>query len=442
MWLFAPEKLGKKGEILEPVKTEKYNKKSLIKKASELSVLLRKVYIHKSFDPPEKISDRLRRRDGTTNDLLLVTEYQAGKAPNVQRFHKFMMNRKARKVEGPFNQSVVCSFSDFNEQFLILKPRIYDSDRYDNIIKGIDQVSPLLEKSAGIFPVFGSSVIKTGMPIVKALFQLIDTLDTDEQIIDQSLRLYVEGKSAFKGGAFDLLQTGHYVCFSQDPDEKHEHKLIEERDKLKLRLTQGREILDKNNKRYTKCSYVIYSIIKEAVSESKEEIDQKTATLLSELNGTGNNPTKSAVDFLSETLDGYNTLIKLKRVNELTDELTDKTKKQSDEKKNLLEKLQKDKKIKSVIDGIIKTQSPKPKNVRHKPLRDFVKDVTKKMSADVKQLKKEYKLGEMNHRQYEKKLKKLQNQHAITRKIMKEQTAKYYSNKERNEAFRKALPKY
>ena len=439
MWLYAPAKISRNGTVLESNLTRECKDKSeMIKKASELSVLLRKVYIHKSFDPPEKLSDRVMGRDGTTNDLLIVTEYQAGKSPNVQRFHKFLMNRKAKKDEGPFNKSVVCSFSDFNEQFLILKPRIYDSDRHDKIINGVDQVSQLLEKSSGIFPVLGSSVIKVGTPIVKALFQLIDTLDTDEQIIDQSLRLYTKGKTTFKGGrGFDLLQTGHYVCFSQDPNEKKEQELIQEREDLKLKLTQEREILDRNNRPYRRCSYVVYSIVKKAVSEPKEEIDQKVATLLSELNGTGNDPTKSAVDFLKETIEGYNTLKKLKRVNQLTNK-----KKKEPEEKELLKNLQKDKKIIAVINDISKPKQSKPKNARHKPLRDFVKDVTKKMSNEVKELKKEYKLGEMNHKQFEKKLKALKNKHAITRKIMEAQTEKYYSNKEKNDAFRKTLPNY
>jgi len=431
MWLYSPEKIDIKGSSLVSVPTVEIKKKSkLINKASELSVLLRRVFVHKSFDPPEKLGwFKNPKGEGTTNDLLIVTEYQAGKNPNVQRFHSFLMNRKKRILEGPFGKSTVCSFSDFNGQYLLLKPRIYDMDHYDGIISGIDQASKVLDKFAGLFPVFGSAIIKTATPIAKAIFQLVDALDTNEQIIDQTLRLYVKGKSAFRGGAgFDLLQTGHYVCFSKEP-------------KKELKLTRQRKILlSSSGKEYKASSYVIYSIVKKASEEPEEEIDQKVANLLSELNGDGKDRTKKAVEFLSETIDGYNNFKKLNRINELT---AKPEKKLSTDEKNLLKKLQKDKKIKTVISDIAKAKTAKPKRAKHKPLRDFVIDVTKRMQEELDVLEKKWGEGKLkvNHKKYEKMRKDLINEYKITRKKMKELTKKYYSRTEKNEAFRRKLPK-
>jgi hypothetical protein len=83
-----------------------------------------------------------------------------------------------------------------------------------------------------------------------------------------------------------------------------------------LKLNSNLQVVDAASGRlFDGCSYVLYTIRKEEANEPDWEIDQKVAKLLSELNGKGNSG-KAAIEFLRNTMEGYNKFKKLRRIQE------------------------------------------------------------------------------------------------------------------------------
>ena len=119
---------------------------------------------------------------------------------------------------------------------------------------------------------------------------------------------------------------------------------------------------NKTLKPYTKASYAIYQISKDTTEEPKYEISQKVANLLSGLNETEpSHPTKSAIDFLTETLEGYNNFKKLKRAKKL-----EKQANLSTDEKNLLNKLHKDNDIGQFLNSKQASKPKQPKKIASK----------------------------------------------------------------------------
>jgi hypothetical protein len=104
---------------------------------------------------------------------------------------------------------------------------------------------------------------------------------------------------------YQVLQTGHWICF----DEPQEEGLI-----LKSNMDiyhkepQGGPFIDD--------SYAVYSIRKVDYQEPFWEIDQKIAKLLSELDGKGNS-SRAPIDFRRDSMEGYTAFRKIQRYYEL-----------------------------------------------------------------------------------------------------------------------------
>ena len=121
-----------------------------------------------------------------------------------------------------------------------------------------------------------------------------------------------------------LLQTGNYIYFNEPQSEG-------------LQFSSNKTIVDSTNNSFSACDYAIISIRATEIQEINEwEKDQKAAKLMSELQGKGSSG-RAAVDFVKDTVEGYNNFKKLQRISELQS-LQDK----SNEEKLLLDKLMKD----------------------------------------------------------------------------------------------------
>lgn len=388
-WWFAPEIIKNNTELYSTA-VGKIPGSHIIKRASNLSILLKRVFVHKSYD-----TSRFHFRHKDKNDLFIATSFQTGTSPTIQRVHKYEEKRKIGHV-GPFFKSVVCSFSDFSSRDIILNTQVYDIDSWRYLKEHVDDISNLIGNT-GIFPVivpYAPIVAK----IAQALLDLIEKSDSHEKIIDSNLELEII--KPHRGAK--ILQTGHWVCFSEPQPSG-------------LKITPTLKIINNGGDAFKDCSYIVYSIRNTLAEEPEWEISQKVATLLTELKGKGRSG-KAAISFLRSTMEGYANFRKLNRYNEL-----DQKKKPTREEKTQLKKLSADKKIKPFI--------PK-KSPKQGPLVSYVKDVTSKMQKELDELHKKYKSGELkiNYKRYREERIKILNRHAITRKKMKELTGKYYGN--------------
>lgn len=314
-WWFVPKTIDKTTDLLEDAVNEKPTS-TLIKKAAQLSILCRGVYVDTSEDNEGGLRTK---KEGTKNDLLIATTFQTGKQPEVQRLHKFLPKQEIGWV-GSFFRSVVYSSGDFKNAKITLRPQVYDIDDHKDIIENVSSLSTIAESVSGFFPVI-SPYMALATTAAKALSSLIHKLDKNEKIIDpkgEPLSLNVTDEYT----GFNLLQTGHWIYFNK-PQSKG------------LKITPTMKIL-KDNENFQDCSYAIYSIMNEQVNEPDWENNQKIATLLSELEGKGRSGEVS-IKFLRETMKGYTNYNKLNRILDL-----EKRKKHAEPIQAKLEELQKD----------------------------------------------------------------------------------------------------
>lgn len=295
-WWFVPKRIEKNTDLLEDAVNEKPTS-TLIKKAAQLSILCRGVYVDTSEDSEGGLR---KKKEGTKNDLLIATTFQTGKQPEVQRLHKFLPKQEIGWV-GSFFKSVVYSSEDFTNAKITLRPQVYDIDDHKDIVENVSSLSTIAESVSGFFPVI-SPYVALATTAAKALSSLIHKLDKNEKIIDpkgEPLSLHVTDEYT----GFNLLQTGHWIYFNKPQSNG-------------LKITKTMKILNKEEKNFKDCSYAIYSIMNEHVNEPDWEINQKVATLLSELEGKGRSGEVS-IKFLRETLGGYTNYNKLNRVLDL-----------------------------------------------------------------------------------------------------------------------------
>lgn len=269
---------------------------SKIENASPLSVYLRGVYVNQSLDKNWK------RKSTGTNDLLILTSFQVGTQPIVQVFHYYKGRQKTKEFVGNFFNTRICSFEDFKDKHLTLQIKAYDVDRYDGLKNFLAMITQGVNDNAAqitqAFPAIASYI-----PFATAatsMIKLIDELNTDDLIMESQPNLRLEITNPGEGS--NLLQSGHWVCF--DKPQKQGVKLDSN-----LRISgQSKD-----------CSYAIFSIKKEKADEPNWVLNQKIATLLTELKAyeEGEGREKSAIDFLRDTMRGYVNYNKITRYQDL-----------------------------------------------------------------------------------------------------------------------------
>jgi hypothetical protein len=332
-WWFSPLILGDKGNDLLPGATTYSTPSSAaIKKASSFSVDMRRVFVNRSLDYKEGWkrllpAEVLQKISKMTNDLLIVSSFQTGTSPTVQRIHYLRKEQEINEVLGDFTKTLVCSFSDFQDGHITLRTQVFDVDDYDEARNFVKSVSAIAGGVSGSFPVI-APYVAVGGSIATSLTELINQIDAHDVIIDSNLRLVIGQERT----GYNLLQTGHWVCFEVPQDDG-------------LVLDSNMGIVQKSTGRpFTDCSYTIYSIKAVEAQEPNWEIDQKVAKLLSELEGKGNSG-KAPIEFLRDTMEGYNKFKKIKRYQELERKGADMT----PEEKAVFEKLEGDESIRDFV---------------------------------------------------------------------------------------------
>ena len=248
---------------MTPIATKVIPEYTQIKKSMSMSVHLNGVYIAESYDAG-------MFTEGVTNDLLIVSSFQTGTSPTVQRIHYYKNKQEIHQWIGNFFKSLVCSFTGFNDSHITLRLQIYDIDDYEKWKDVLSSISSFGQHASVTFPVI-APYVTVGLPAATGILELVDKLDEHDKIIDDNLRLEI----TLENVGTQILQTGHWIYF-KEPQE------------VGLKVNSILQVIDDRNGNqdlFNKCSYGVYSIRAEEDPEPQWEIDQKMAKLLSELDG-------------------------------------------------------------------------------------------------------------------------------------------------------------
>jgi hypothetical protein len=198
-----------------------------------------------------------------------------------------------------FFDSVIYSTKDFKYDIFNLNIQVYDIDNYDKYKEILSAISGMGNSLAVNFPALSPFAAIT-IPGANGILNLIDKIDEHDKIIDDTLRLEIAQPNI--GAA--ILQTGNFIYFNQSQKEG-------------LKFDSTKKIVKENGDSFTECDYVVISMRNTEIEEINEwEKDQKAAKLMSELQGKGTSG-KAAVEFVKDTIEGYNNFRNLQRIAEL-----------------------------------------------------------------------------------------------------------------------------
>ena len=229
------------------------------------------------------------------NDLLVVTKFQFGNEPPVDRLH-YIGSDEPTGWHGDFFRDTILSVRDLTKGELTLRVQVYDVDGVDGGL--IDAVERASSHAAVTFPQLTPYAGAVGLG-VRPLVELVDSIDDHDVILDDRVTLEI----AEPGTRCNLLQPGYFVHFDGEVPGSAELG----RD-LRVRFGDGTE--------YTGGSYAVLEVVRDHGGRREWEIDQKAAKLIAELNGKGQSG-KAALDFLEDTLSAYTDYRRLDRAAEL-----------------------------------------------------------------------------------------------------------------------------
>jgi hypothetical protein len=294
---------------------EAYSTADPFENAQPMTVRLRGVKVAEDYDGVLR----------GTNDLMIVTKFQLGDEPPVERLH-FMEKDVGLGWHDDFFHSVVYSTPDYSGKRLTVQLRVYDVDTVDEGLIG--SVRQLSEQAAGLFPqlapYLGVVTFAVG-PVV----ELVNNIDEHDEILNDQIT--VEPPRENRAG-IKLLKPGYLVC-SRDTIEQNATL----GDDLRIQLPGSGEETDG--------SYAVFGVVRNNLVDRQYEINQRAAKLVAELKGKGQSDNTS-IHFLQETLDAYGKFQKLERARDLQRRDT-----LSDAQHHLLDDLKSDPELAPYLDG-------------------------------------------------------------------------------------------
>lgn len=266
--------------------SEEFSSAEPFSNAQPITVRLRGVMVREDYD--------WLFRGG--NDLMIVTKFQIGDEPPVERLH-FMQKDTDLGWHDDFFNDVVFSTRDFTGDRLTLQLRVYDVDSVDEELIG--SVQKLAEQVAGLFPQLAPYLGAVDFA-VSSFVELVDNIDDHDRILNDQVTLEVprEGRGGQKH-----LKPGYVVC-ANAPMESG------------CTLGNDLQIREPNGNPHEGCSYAVFGLLRDSVVDREYEINQRAAKLIAELKGKGQSG-RSSIVFLQETLDAYSAFQKLRRAREL-----------------------------------------------------------------------------------------------------------------------------
>ena len=307
MWGGTSPELGSLQSV-----TEQFSNREVFSSAQPITVRFRGVSVQEDYDWILTGS----------NDLMIVTKFQIGDEPPVERLI-FMEKDTDLGWHDDFFNGVIYSTRDFSGERLTIRLQVYDIDNIDQSL--VQSVRRLSEQVGILFPRLAPIA---GMVDFAAgpLVDLVDNIDDHDKIIDDRITLEV----AEPGTGHKLLQPGYLVYARNSIDTDYALG-----DSLRLEDSSGNE--------YEEGSYAVLEFMREDLGNRQYEINQKAAKLIAELQGKGQSG-QAAVTFLQDTLEAYNTFQKLQRAHELQSKETLDT-----DQEKLLEDLQSNEALKPYL---------------------------------------------------------------------------------------------
>lgn len=295
-WWFASENFTNGfSELKSPAKADSENR--YYRDAQKLSITAEKAWIKDNMD-------HLFNKD---NDVIIASKYQIGSRRIVDKVHYLKKNYPKKKAIGPLFHPNIYATNDFKEsnEAIILQIRVYDEDGLSN--KEIETIQSSLSgvgtATSIAFPALAPIAgLATG--VGNSLVSLVDTLNNHDRIIDGTIRLDIN-KPDNQG--YDHLQPGFLICFGDDINGKE------------IYLGEDKQIYSGSNEKrpYEGSSYIIIRVRRAFLESPDYEIDEHSATLLTEIQNGKNGKSAKAISFVRETIDSYTKFKKLKRVKEL-----------------------------------------------------------------------------------------------------------------------------
>lgn len=242
------------------------------------------------------------------NDLVIASRHRLGDKPILDKLHFLKQDVPACTHVGAFFHPVIFTTADFRErdaEELTIELRVFDEDSLsDEQAEVIDSVIGTASQVAAIaFPVF-APFAGLAAEAGQALVDMIERLDEHDRILEGRIRLAIN-KPADQG--WDLLQPGFLVCFAGETAASGLH------------LGQDRRVYGRNGKweEYRHQSYAVLRVSRRVLGTPELQIDQRAATLLSEIEAGKGERGTHALAFLRRTFQAYGTLTRLERYGEL-----------------------------------------------------------------------------------------------------------------------------
>jgi hypothetical protein len=238
-----------------------------------------------------------------TNDLMIVVKFQFDDQPPVDRLLYLEHDVEPGWLDDLFDD-IILTTNDFAYDELNIHLQVYDVDRIDPELA--ESVGSLLQQAASVvtYPLlsqFAGLVESAADPLI----DLVNYVNEHDRILDEKITLEVDEDP---GTGHDILQPGYLVCLARDADLAVDEGGFGLDSDLKLTGPDGSARTDQ--------SFAVLELEREHVQTGSEEINQKVAKLIAELEGKGQSST-AEIDFLRETLDGYTKYSKANRAAEL-----------------------------------------------------------------------------------------------------------------------------
>ncbi len=234
------------------------------------------------------------------NDIIVVSTFQFGAEPPVQRLH-YLEQELSMGWHGSLFHDVVLSIRDLKDAILTLRVQIYDLDGVSQALAG--QITAIADSVAVAFPQLARYASVVGA-LAPGIVNLVDNLDAHDRIIDQRLKLELDEP----GTGHLLLQPGYFICFKEPAPAG-------------LSLDADLRVLHEDGSEYKDGSYTVLEIARKFHEHYEWEIDQRIAKLIAELNGKGQSG-RAAIDFLRETMLAYTRFKRLERAHDLRSQAT------------------------------------------------------------------------------------------------------------------------
>jgi hypothetical protein len=250
------------------------------------------------------------KRDLTSgNDLVVVTKHQMGDRPSVDKLHFYQTNVSPNRYEGSFFHPVVYATQDYRttDSKITLEVGVYDEDGLSGAEATALQaaIQGASTAAAIAFPVF-APYAGLAAGVASATVQLINNLNQHDRIIRSRIDLDFN-KPAHRG--YKLFQTGFFVCFAQPVDATD--LWLGSTGKIYTQASHAQHWVE-----YKETSYIVLRVVRDFLQSPDYVIDEKAATLMSELTGKRDR-TANSLNFLRDTLNAYNSYRRLQRYVEL-----------------------------------------------------------------------------------------------------------------------------